>query len=220
MVDLSILIELWDSHESEAECAELMRDLSCAVLPVGVADPHASLTSLHYKITYDAKDEFTLLRTRLGTFPKIFTIPLDKIPTVSTLTITARTRTLFTREAQAGVVGSSEKCGLQEVHFVGCDYMEIEDFRSSIQSLKDIEVWESIERIVVEYCDSLEYDEALEVVGIQRLRMPRLHWRATVKFASPSGVESIRHFDKTITIHRFHRHQNTRFQSLKEMRSS
>ncbi len=171
MVDLSILIELWDSHESEAECAELMRDLSCAVLPVGVADPHASLTSLHYKITYDAKDEFTLLRTRLGTFPRIFTIPLDKIPTVSTLTITARTRTLFTREAQAGVVGGSEKCGLQEVHFVGCDYMEIEDFRSSIQSLKDIEVWESIEQIVVEYCDSLEYDEALEVVGIQRLRM-------------------------------------------------
>ncbi len=41
--------------------------------------------------------------------------------------------------------------------------------QETIQSLKDVDVWEALNRIVIEKCDSLDYGAALEVVGNERL---------------------------------------------------
>ncbi len=38
---------------------------------------------------------------------------------------------------------------LRELRFLGCEGMEMEDFHMAIQSLKDVETWETIEQVMV-----------------------------------------------------------------------
>ncbi len=47
--------------------------------------------------------------------------------------------------------------------------MEKEDLHLSVQSLKDADVWNSLERVVVEDCYRLEYENVLAEVGEERL---------------------------------------------------
>jgi len=54
--------------------------------------------------------------------------------------------------------------------FVGCENMEVEeDLQLSVQSLKDVGAWNTLERVVVENCCRLPYEGVLEVVGEERL---------------------------------------------------
>ncbi len=80
------------------------------------------------------------------------------------------TQVYFTRESRVGSNDMSELCGLREIHFSGCNDMEMDDFRTAtIQSLRDIRAWETIERVVLEDCCLLEYDKISEIVGKDRL---------------------------------------------------
>lgn len=175
--DLTISIdfeEMGDTNENER--AELLADLSRAVLPAQVADPLARLASLNYNLTCsDWKDASIHPRYDVQrTFPTIFTIPLDRIPTVSTLTMTTCTRMHFTREKQVGAYGVSEACRLRDVRFIGCRGMEIDEFQSAVQSLRDIDAWETTERVVVEDClfSCFRYLAALRAVEESRLPKP------------------------------------------------
>ncbi len=47
--------------------------------------------------------------------------------------------------------------------------MKIADFHSALHSL-DTDVWDALERVVVEDCPSLQYEEVLEVVGGEKLQ--------------------------------------------------
>ncbi len=42
--------------------------------------------------------------------------------------------------------------------------------QETIQSLKDVGVWDTLERVVIVDCKTLEYDIALDVVGREKLR--------------------------------------------------
>ncbi len=104
-------------------------------------------------------------------FPNIFTIPLDRIPTISSLTVSTCTQLLFTCASDGAIAMNSYRmpCSLREVRFVGCRDMQIGDFQSAVQSLKDAEIWDSIELVVVEGSYYLDYNGVLDVIGKERL---------------------------------------------------
>jgi len=164
---LSFSIEFWNMRRSESECTEFLSDLSVALLPNHFADPRACLSSLSYEFTYTPCDFYSighLKPTPLKMFPRIFTVPLDRIPTVSNLTLTMCTQMCFTRENYVG------GCRLREIRFSGCEHLEIGDLRSAVQSLKGVQAWNSVERIVVEGCSLLDYSVVLDVIGSEKLR--------------------------------------------------
>jgi len=42
--------------------------------------------------------------------------------------------------------------------------------QKTIESLKDVDAWDTLDRVVIEICDSLEYNTAFEAIGKERLR--------------------------------------------------
>ncbi len=176
--DLSFSIALRSMGESEKERIKLISHLSYALLQNDVADPCAPLSSLNYKITYEADSTSGSSATTPGTslFPSMFIVPLERIPTISTLTLTTCTPGrifFFAREGTLKTNDGIERCRLREIRFSGCEDMGIEDLQTAVITLKFSGAWENLERVVVEYCDSLEYDAVLETVGKERLRYSR-----------------------------------------------
>lgn len=143
----------------------LLNGLSCALLPVDVrgADPIIQPTSIDYKI--DKRNDFER-EDVLWTFP----VPLERIPAVSCLTFSACARVIFTREGHAGEDGSKERCRLREIRFSGCKQMTIEDLRLTVQSLKEVGAWNTLERFGLDFCGLVKYGAALEIVGMGKLR--------------------------------------------------
>ncbi len=192
--DIFISVDFQDAGGGETETEstelELLSAISAALLPNHLNDPLARrrLSSLNYKTKYNPRiAALKSPQSPLDEFPNIFTvtrtIPLDRVLTVSMLTLTtlARTRTFFTCGGQiAGGNGGSgggpggsgpASCRLRELRFIGCEDMMIEDLEFAVQSLRDSGVWDTtIERVAVEFCDSLAYAEVLGVVGKERLR--------------------------------------------------
>jgi len=185
--DIFISVDFQDAGggETETESTELLSAISAALFPNHFNDPLARrrLSSLNYKTKYNPRiAALKSPQSPLDEFSKIFTvtIPLDRVPTVSILTLTtlARTRTFFTHGGQivggnGGSGGGSgpASCRLRELRFIGCEDMMIEDLQFAVQSLKNAGVWDTtIERVAVEFCDSLAHAEVLGVVGKERLR--------------------------------------------------
>lgn len=164
--DLSISIEFLSMGHNEKECTNILTDCSYAVLPVYVAHPNTPLSSLNYNLVKSVDWNGGSKR-----FPNIFTIPLDRIPTISSLTVSTCTQLLFTCASDGAIAMNSYRmpCSLREVRFVGCRDMQIGDFQSAVQSLKDAEIWDSIELVVVEGCYYLDYNGVLDVIGKERL---------------------------------------------------
>lgn len=165
-----ISFSLRDMGENERECAEMLSNLWSTFLPTVVGSPLARLSYLDYKIKHDVDDTQSppapAPAPALKAFPKIQIIPLDTIPTVSTLTLTTCTPcVLFTRESKVGARPNR----LQELRLRGCELMEAGDLHAAVESLKEVEAWEAINRVVVEGCDLLKYDRALEVNGKKKL---------------------------------------------------
>ncbi len=179
--DLTVSIGFLKMGKDEGESTQSLTGLLRALLPLHLSDPHARLSSLSYKLWHDIESEFRAGpldgSLKFKEFPGFFSIPVDRIPTVSTLTVTTCTCVLFTREgggaqANGGRPGSStrnEQCLLREMSFVACENMEQEDFHLSVQSLKDVDAWNTLERVVVENCCRLPYEGVLAVVGEERL---------------------------------------------------
>jgi len=168
-IDFSAM-DLMAPDLEEDRSSELLAKLAHASLPDPIA--HRQLTTLIYKLKCEiprvepgvtvqrAMDRILSRRT----LPRTFTIPLDKIPNIVSLTVTSVTRTLFTRG------GSLDPCGLRELRFLGCEKLDGELVQETIQSLKDAGAWDTLERIVVEDCKALEYGVALDLVGAGKLQ--------------------------------------------------
>ncbi len=151
--DLTISIDFQNVDIGKIECTQFLNNFLHALLPAYLTDDRARLSSLNYEIKRD-----TNWRGPSEQFPIIFTIPLNKIPTVTTLTVTTFTQIIFTREGGDDIVGSSEPSRLREIRFSACEDMKIADFHSALHSL-DTDVWDALERVVVEDCPSLQHEE-------------------------------------------------------------
>ncbi len=161
--DLTISIDLKNMDGSSA-FANLLNNCSHVLLPPYLADPSAPLSSLTYKLKCDANGE-----DHSHIFPLVFAIPLDRIPTVSTLTVTTCTSQVLFSWDEDDTSGNSESCSLREIQFGGCKNMGIGDLRSAFHSLST-EVWDVLERVVVENCRHLGYEKVLEIVGKEKLQ--------------------------------------------------
>ncbi|KLO13740.1 hypothetical protein SCHPADRAFT_350955 [Schizopora paradoxa] len=153
--------------DDQSEGSELLNSVSCALLPVDIKDVGSLIRPSSIDYTIRKRTDYNNQPSDvLWTFP----VPLERIYTVSCLTFSTCARVIFTHEGHTGEDGDTERCQLREIRFSGCEQMTIEDLRLTIQSLKEVGAWDTLERIVLELCDLVEYCAALEVVGMERLR--------------------------------------------------
>ncbi len=153
--------DIMDLNLGEEAVNELLCKLLNALLHSNCR--HSRLTSLHYKLAYEVRQSHNVTWS-VTPLPRTFTIPLDRIPNVSTLTVSTFTRIRFTRG------GSFTPCGLQELRLHGCGEIDGGDLQEMIQSFKDAGAWETIKRFEVKDCKALDYETVLEAIGKERLR--------------------------------------------------
>jgi len=152
--------DIIDPNLSEEAVHEHFCELAKALLPNSYR--RSRLVSLDYKLAYEVPQSRNVTWS-VTPFPRTFTTPLDRIPNVSTLTVSTFTRICFTQG------GSFAPCGLQELRLHGCGEMDGGDLQDMIQSFKDAGAWETIKRFEVKDCKALDYETALEAIGKERL---------------------------------------------------
>jgi len=126
---------------------------------------HELLTSLTINIFRSAIEGEPL---RHETKPMLLNLHLDRIPHVSTLNLTTFTELSFARRKVPDPSGM-EKRALREVQLRSCKEMDADTLRKTVRSLKEADAWEFLDRVVIQKCDALDYDTALEAVGKERL---------------------------------------------------
>lgn len=156
---LAISVDLWEMADSEAECTKLLSGCSYDLLPIYLTDPQARPSLLKYNLTKNAEWE-----DPPEPFPMVFTIPLDRFPTISSMSISAGVQVYFVRGFE-----EVTPWNLREIRFSGCMYLDIGYFQWAVKSLRDVWAWDTMERVILENCCSLDYNEVLEVVGQERL---------------------------------------------------
>ncbi len=180
LITLSVSVEIWyDDLLDLPEESPALLGIVCALLPYHGS--HSNLASLsielmHTMSTDDLEDDVTRdeedEEARNQIFSRILFIPLDKIPQVSTLSVKTFTRLCFdnfyyTWCAHSGGTPNA----LSELHLLQCKQLGVENLQETVESLKDCNVWETLDRVYVEDCnDSLSYSGAMEVVGPEKLR--------------------------------------------------
>lgn len=171
--DFSISIGLRVMEEDESKHAELLSGLSVALFPTHFDDNLSRLSSLSFLITHEP-DPTDDTPQNVKNFPKMFIIPLGRVPTVSTLVVTTCTQITFNRECHARPNGKKLKINskpscLREIRFCGCEDLNIGDLRIAVHSLKGIGYWGALEKVTIEDCSALNYKEAVAVVGKEKL---------------------------------------------------
>jgi len=99
----------------------------------------------------------------------VLEIPLDRIPYVSTLTLKSCGRVSFSRQEPQGP-SAMDRRSLREIQFHSCKDVDIKALLATIQSLKDVDAWDTLERVAVRKSDIVDRDAVLAAVGEERLR--------------------------------------------------
>lgn len=105
--------------------------------------------------------------------PMLLTVPLEKIPRVSSLAISTFCCVSFSRQDEHA--GRSEISSLNELRLDGCAYLNAEYLQEVVQSLKDADAWDTLNVVAIRDCGSLDFESALEIVGRERLRFADTH---------------------------------------------
>ncbi|KLO04815.1 hypothetical protein SCHPADRAFT_933899 [Schizopora paradoxa] len=138
---------------------EHLERLSDSLLPANHTRSH--LTMLTYKFGYEVSRRWASMKPPVD-FTGTFTIPLDRISNVTSLTVTTFTGVRFSREGSVSLVQSH----LHRLHFRECNKL---DGRVTVRSLKDVGVWEQIEELVLEDCASHKGKMVLDAVEKEEL---------------------------------------------------
>jgi len=102
-------------------------------------------------------------------------IPFEKIPQVSILDVTTCSQISLSqlRELADGDPIHLQPSSLREIRLHSCPNMDVGDLRQTIASLKDVGAWDTLNRVVIEKCDLLDYDSTVGVIGKERLYFTR-----------------------------------------------
>jgi len=57
----------------------------------------------------------------------------------------------------------------RELRLQSCDNMDATHLQQTIQSLKDVDAWGMLDRVVIQKCTPLDYETALEAIGAEKL---------------------------------------------------
>ncbi|KLO12548.1 hypothetical protein SCHPADRAFT_941118 [Schizopora paradoxa] len=131
---------------------------------------HTRLTSLNLAITWQPPTKLQWTKIEDSLKSKEFVIPLDRIPFVTELSLSSNFQATFTGpHSKREYYAANRSCALRELRLRDCDYMDICELKEIVQSLKDFGAWDALKGLTLENCTSVAPDEALEVVGPERL---------------------------------------------------
>ncbi|KLO12554.1 hypothetical protein SCHPADRAFT_998050 [Schizopora paradoxa] len=152
-----------DEDASSAIIAELAR--------VFVPDPflHPKLTSLSLTLTCVGKlptQKVQNSQRASNILPWTFKVPLDQIPYAASLSFTTFAQIIFTWD---GASSPGSTSSLRRLRFSACKKLTSAGLRETIRSLKDAGAWNTLERIVVENCNALKYDETLKEISEDKI---------------------------------------------------
>ncbi|KLO08466.1 hypothetical protein SCHPADRAFT_893851 [Schizopora paradoxa] len=155
-----------DKKSESAKWTQSLGHLSSAMLPTHLSNsPHKK--SLVYKLLF--------MRYQPDEAPpdsKILNIPFDAIRGNPSVTISSFVRVLFSQRADDDLLRTLpiERNQLRELKLIGCGYMTSLDLRCTVDSLKLHGVWSDIERVVVQDCAHITREDAMSVIGEERLQ--------------------------------------------------
>lgn len=124
---------------------------------------HTRLTSLDINISLSDLGKEELRTTNLP----LLTIPLARIPNVTTLTISTFCRISFSWEE---FLSMPSKRSLRRLRILSCDNMDAGHLQVMIRSLKNVDAWGLLDRVLIQKCSSLDEESALLAVGKERMR--------------------------------------------------
>ncbi|KLO16163.1 hypothetical protein SCHPADRAFT_926680 [Schizopora paradoxa] len=166
----SICIEVGDYSSSNTEDESVkwfqsLGHLSSVLLPTRFSK-YAHKRSLAYNLLFDRYQPAEGLPDS-----KTLNIPFDAIVGVPSVSISSFARVLVTQRADEDLDNTflNGHIQLRELKLIGCRYMTSLDLRCTVDSLKSHGVWSDIERVVVQDCAHLTREDAIDVIGEERL---------------------------------------------------
>ncbi|KLO08301.1 hypothetical protein SCHPADRAFT_1001046 [Schizopora paradoxa] len=146
--------------------------LSWLLLPDQFANS-TLLTSLFFKVwdnsDYSGVDEPTALPDDTN----MFYVPLDRTLHIQKMVISSFVPVIFGQASYDGVFVTAsyvESCWLQELTFVGCENMTLGHLKETVRCLDSLGIWNHLERVAVQSCKHLVYEEVEELVGKEWLQ--------------------------------------------------
>ncbi|KLO05825.1 hypothetical protein SCHPADRAFT_1002682 [Schizopora paradoxa] len=144
-------------------------ELSAILMPKHLSES-SRLTSLSYVLWLDRKPLFDY-EDVVPRDSRAFYVALDKILNIKKLTISSWIRVQFVKQApNLRKPDFRERCRLRELKFIGCENMVGADLGWTVSNLVgEFDVWKYIERVTIEDCKRLAYEEVLWIIGEEKL---------------------------------------------------
>ncbi|KLO08302.1 hypothetical protein SCHPADRAFT_1001047 [Schizopora paradoxa] len=171
------MIHLKDKLKSEANSNKWSRSLfklSSTLLPKHFSDS-TKMMSLSCKLECGDYADSCLTYVPPAEMG-LFNIPLERILHIRSVTVSSFVPVFFVQDPGDGGIPSSiisESCQLREFNFIECENMTSVDLEGTVDSLESLGVWKHIERVTVQGSNHLVYDEALDVIGKEKLQFLR-----------------------------------------------
>ncbi|KLO16159.1 hypothetical protein SCHPADRAFT_223065 [Schizopora paradoxa] len=159
----------YKNEVNTTKMSQSLDELSRKLLPDRLSGTAGS-TSLIFNLRDDSyKSAKDVPSTNVG----VFSVPLERIIRVHSVTLSSFVPVLLTDELDDGGVLSTipnGSCLLRELKFIECENMTSVDLEYTVDSLESLGIWNYIERVVVQDCKHLVYDEVVDLVGEERLQ--------------------------------------------------
>ncbi|KLO05831.1 hypothetical protein SCHPADRAFT_711239 [Schizopora paradoxa] len=158
-----------DEMDDEAWSSALGQ-LSIDLMPTHFSES-SRLTSLSYLLFLDRD---TPLVKRDEVVPNegwTFYIALDRIFDIQTSEISSWIRVRFIKHSpDLRKHDFRERCHVRELKVFGCDNMRGPDFSEVVSGFqRDFDVWKNIERVTIQGCKNLAYEDVVSIVGEEKL---------------------------------------------------
>ncbi|KLO08468.1 hypothetical protein SCHPADRAFT_944428 [Schizopora paradoxa] len=98
--------------------------------------------------------------------PQTFMLHLDKLPNVSTLSVTTSGGAFFWCDPKCPL----EHKSLRKLRFESCERLDSNCLDRAVSTLKKVGAWKTLESLEIQDCEELDREMALEIVGEKRLR--------------------------------------------------
>ncbi|KLO05832.1 hypothetical protein SCHPADRAFT_946589 [Schizopora paradoxa] len=129
------------------------------------------LASLSYELRCERDLRECVIARDFAKKEVVFSVALDRIFHIPSVIISSWFRVDFTLDSDfVPHADTDERCNLRELNFVGCDNLTAMDLSSTVSTLSHLGIWDDIKQVVVQDCDRLSYEDAVDVVGEKRLQ--------------------------------------------------
>ncbi|KLO08310.1 hypothetical protein SCHPADRAFT_944579 [Schizopora paradoxa] len=172
--DYSFSIEFLDAGGEKYERTERLEVFPSELLPHEFGRTCSRLATLSVQVSVTVScDRAPGIQGE--EIPVIFPIYINNVPTISTLNVTARSCAVLIRDGRASIDERYPQARvtplkhrpiqLQEIRFLDCEHMEVDDLQNIVRYLKKDGYWEQLDRVTMKNCGLLKYENARQVLG-------------------------------------------------------